>query len=82
MIKNNCNLNNNDNCNSEGNQLVLLAAMISFILSNDLNSSQQNVLGTFLQSVGQNLELISIMSAKCESSKESVNGANINNNNL
>lgn len=76
MIMNSCNFKNNDNCNSKGNELVLLASMISFILANDLNSSQQNILGTFLQSVGQNLELISVMSANCESSKEDESNTN------
>lgn len=79
MTKNSCNLNNN--CNAEGNELVLLSAMVSFILANDLNPQEQNILGTFLQTIGQNLTLISAISDKCKSSKESDNNTYTNTDN-
>ena len=52
-------------CDCTGNSIVLLSSAISIILAKDLNSDEQNLLGNFLQAVGQNLEIISSQTSYC-----------------
>ncbi len=69
-MDNNCNTEKSTCTNNDGNQLILLAAMIAIILGKDLNSSKQNLLGSFLQTVGQNLTLLSAQKSDCESMEQ------------
>ena len=59
------NLLNNDNCERNGNEFILLSTFVSLTLAKDLSSSEQGVLDSFLQVVGQNLTLISIVNGDC-----------------
>jgi hypothetical protein len=42
----------------DSEQQVLLAALLAIILSDNLNEDQLNILGNFVESVGQNILLI------------------------
>lgn len=42
----------------DSEQQVLLAALLAIILSDKLNENQLNILGNFVESVGQNILLI------------------------
>jgi hypothetical protein len=42
----------------DSEQQVLLAALLAIIVSEDLNENQLNILGNFVEAVGQNLLLI------------------------
>lgn len=55
----------NDCCACAGTDLVLLAAMVSIILAQDLDSLQQNILGNFIQTVGQNLTVMAAARIHC-----------------
>lgn len=42
----------------DSNEQVILAALIALLLSNGLNANQLNILGNFVEAVGQNMLLI------------------------
>jgi hypothetical protein len=46
-----------------GEELVLIASIIAIKLSENLNNDEINILGNFLSSIGQNLNLIAARGA-------------------
>lgn len=58
-------LKENDCCACAGTDLILLAALVSIILAQDLDSLQQNILGNFIQAVGQNLTILAASRTHC-----------------
>jgi hypothetical protein len=57
---NNDNSNNTNNCNSniEGFSFILYATLVTFVIANNLEPAEQEMLGDFLQIVGANLSII------------------------
>lgn len=55
------NLNNINNCNDNinGFSLILYALLVSFVLANNLDFDEQQLVGTFLANVGENILAIS-----------------------
>ncbi|MEG2348318.1 MAG: hypothetical protein RSB67_01545 [Clostridia bacterium] len=47
-----------DECLSTGLELLMLSNLVSIVLVRDLNESQQLILSSFLQMVGQNISSI------------------------
>lgn len=54
------------NCDTIGNNIVLLGALIAITLANDLTISEQDLLGNFLQVVAQNLLSMAAAKNDCE----------------
>lgn len=54
-------VDNNDNINC-CNNLFMSSLVISIILAKDLSSAEQNLLGNYLQIIGQNLTSLSTFS--------------------
>ena len=94
-MNNNSNNNNNNNnnnsinindklleniCKNAGSEYVVLVTIISLTLGQGLSAYEQNLLGNFLQAVGQNLCIMSISKAKCKNDLEKVNYDTINSN--
>ena len=53
-------------CSISGEELMLLAAVLSVPLAKGLNVDELNMLGTLLQTIGQNLTLIAVQRYACE----------------
>ena len=54
-----------------GSDLVLLAALIAIILSDDLSSNNTGILAGLFTSIGDNLALIAIKKQLCENKDSS-----------
>lgn len=59
----------------DSEQQVLLAALLALILSDKLNEDQLNILGNFVESVGQNILLIQAIVSSIPSSTQSDNSS-------
>lgn len=57
-------------------QQVLLAALLAIIVSDDLNANQLNILGNFVEAVGQNILLIQAVVSSEPSSTNSDSSSN------
>lgn len=55
----------------DSEQQVLLAALIAIIVSENLNENQLNILGNFVEAVGQNILLIQAVVSSNPSTTES-----------
>jgi len=52
-------------CKDSGSELVLLAALVAMSIGHNLTPYEQNLFGSFIEVVGENLCLMSIRKAKC-----------------
>lgn len=53
-------------CKDAGSELVLLGALVALSIGHNLSSYEQNLFGTFLQVIGENLSIMSIRKEKCK----------------
>ncbi|WP_312561952.1 hypothetical protein [Anaerospora sp.] len=60
----------------DSEQQVLLAALIAIIVSDKLNENQLNILGNFVEAVGQNILLIQAIVSSSPSATDSDSSAN------
>lgn len=60
----------------DSEQQVLFAALLAIILSDKLNEDQLNILGNFVEAVGQNILLIQATVSSVPSSTQSDNSSN------
>lgn len=75
-------------CQDSGSEYVILAALVSMSIGHNLTAYEQNLVGNFLQVVGQNLCVLSIKKSSCvtnlkdltNSEKENSINNNITNN--
>lgn len=58
----------NEDCTFAGMDLVLLSTLVSLTLAQDLTVDQLNILSAFLQTVGENLSIISTSKDICQNS--------------
>lgn len=54
-------------CQDAGSEIVLLSSLVAMTLGHNLSAYEQNLFGNLLQSIGQNLCILSIKKAKCKS---------------
>lgn len=54
-------------CQDAGSEIVLLSSLVAMTLGHNLSAYEQNLFGNLLQSIGQNLCILSIRKAKCKS---------------
>ena len=67
-----------NNCNSEGSQLIVLAAIISAIIYQEVrNDDDLNTIGNLLISIGSNLVLGVSQRAACDNNLNKTNNENI-----
>lgn len=59
----------------DSEQQVLLASLLAIILSDKLNEDQLNILGNFVEAVGQNILLIQAVVSSVPSSTQSDNSS-------
>ena len=61
-------MDNIDNiiCKDVGSEFVLLAALGAISIGHNLSPYEQNLFGSFIEVVGENLCLMSIRKAKCK----------------
>lgn len=59
----------------DSEQQVLFAALLAIILSDKLNEDQLNILGNFVEAVGQNILLIQAIVSSIPSSTQSDNSS-------
>lgn len=52
-------------CRGVGVDLTLYSALLAIVIARDLTPNDQALLSTFLQSIGQNLAVISIAQSNC-----------------
>lgn len=57
-------------CQDAGSELVLLGALVALSIGHNLSSYEQNLFGTFLQVIGENLSVMSIRKEKCKTDLE------------
>ncbi|HAK74108.1 MAG TPA: hypothetical protein DCP36_12005 [Sporomusaceae bacterium] len=60
----------------DSEQQVLLAALIAIIVSENLNENQLNILGNFVEAVGQNILLIQAIVSSSPSATDSDSSSN------
>ncbi|MDF2930341.1 MAG: hypothetical protein K0Q75_2579 [Anaerospora sp.] len=60
----------------ESEQQVLLAALLAIIVSENLNENQLNILGNFVEAVGQNILLIQAIVSSSPSTTDSDSSSN------
>ena len=60
----------------DSEQQVLFAALLAIIVSDDLNANQLNILGNFVEAVGQNILLIQAVVSSEPSSTNSDSSSN------
>jgi prefoldin subunit 5 len=60
----------------DSEQQVLLAALIAIIVSDKLNENQLNILGNFVEAVGQNILLIQAIVSSSPSATDSDSSSN------
>ncbi len=60
----------------DSEQQVLLAALIAIIVSENLNENQLNILGNFVEAVGQNIFLIQAIVSSSPSATDSDSSSN------
>jgi len=60
----------------DSEQQVLLAALIAIIMSDKLNENQLNILGNFVEAVGQNILLIQAIVSSSPSATDSDSSSN------
>ncbi len=56
----------NNYCKNAGNNLVLSAAFVSVALGKGLSNSELDMLGNYLQTIGQNLTSMAAAISDCE----------------
>lgn len=60
----------------DSEQQVLLAALLAIIVSENLNENQLNILGNFVEAVGQNILLIQAIVSSSPSATDSDSSSN------
>ena len=79
--KSNSTYNKYNNCNSQGDKLIVLSAIISTIISQEIKSDDElNVIGNLLIAIGSNLALGAAQRSSCNNNIDENNTTdNINN---